>query len=1138
MASDLPPIKLGGQIAASPPSPSSAKPSAVAHRAAALHKLPAPLIIPSVCLAAGPVSCGPPILEPVGLRKGLSQVSMSYIEARGRQAKTPSGLSASPPNLLSVSPPVHGTSPKTPTGGRLTPFSAPVGNASSPPSPPYLYLGDAKSPGMPPMPPMSLSSSPEKSPVASPSSSSSSSMLWHLPMMPRNASKTKLATQGEAVRQRSHSETQAVSPLLFRKYEQEIAEAKKAQELALEESVEMSRKLDQARGDTEELQQREKTLQALCELWSSRVVNEEKANTTANNRLSARIGETQGELSKVIEEITRTEDQVGKLSRLVEIAKEERKQLESSVESVSMRLEIMVSQVQPLRDYSDPQKRALLPQRDKLAASLVAENNLLKDRIDLWTSEADKREKMMEPKKKQLKTLMDEVASLERSADTQKQRRAASAARRRAEAECATDVFCDIEDKQQLWEDYPAAMLLACKAQCNIIRSCIENHEGFEFKSDGENFGVSFSSAISAALCSVAIHQRLAVYTWPNGLPCGLKVRVGLNTGEVYPVVAKGQRGGSKIDYFGPVVNKAARVFSSAAGGTTLLTEATMEAIKAEEESSTGWSNLIFEARGAKQLKGFAGEENIFEVSSKVQCAPDEAETAVAGEEGPGPMKLTQSQKRASDLICQLMDGKLSDKIIDEASKLKQQLAVIVAEQEALEAQCGGLRGESAKLKSANFELQRSLVSFKYEALKGVQFIDGVDNAQVRIANARRAAVERLPTAEQALVRCRTELQAALQKSTGLDRALALGGTTGDVLLSKLLDSGKATARNGDVALKALYESVRTLAASLEEMRAREDAVVRALGGLAKKSGEGDLAATPQRLDSASVSRAKELGRLISRGDSYINLLPDRALACGHESDTALSIEVAFDLRCRALVLEARIRDAKAAKEEAEVLWELADGDMLDRDSDIQDLEGVLATAVAALDSTRALVEVEQRKLDRASQEFSEALRGRTQQNLTLALVVADTEAVLRRDLTKALRDSEAARAIEDTYQLYFPSQSRREGQGSARRRDPAERLPEVLRTARSEKDLEALVAAMRAPPARSGSATAARGAGATPGTPKRSIFLKRARSLMLGKEQRGPELSQVTLGSQKGLFSQAVIARPDGPVVKTLVSL
>eukprot|EP00727_Mastigamoeba_balamuthi_P003602 m51a1_g13239 putative adenylate cyclase (668) ;mRNA; f:102-2578 len=667
----------------------------------------------------------------------------------------------------------------------------------------------------------------------------------------------------------------------------------------------MSRKLDQARGDTEELLQREKTLQALSELWSSRVINEEKANTTANNRLSARIGETQGELSKVIEEITRTEDQVGKLSRLVELAKEERTQLESSVESVSMRLEILVSQVQPLRDYSDPQKRALLPQRDKLAASLSAENNLLKDRIDLWTSEADKREKMMEPKKKQLKTLMDEVASLE----------------------SVTIMFCDIEDKHQLWEDYPAAMLLACKAQCNIIRACIENHEGFEFKSDGENFGVSFSSAISAALCSVAIHQRLAVYTWPNGLPCGLKVRVGLNTGEVIPVVAKGQRGGSKIDYFGPVVNKAARVFSSAAGGTTLLTEATMEAIKTEEESSTGWSNLIFEARGAKQLKGFAGEENIFEVSSKVLCAPEDPETAGADEEGPSPMKLTQSQKRASDLICQLMDGKLSEKIIDEASKLKQQLAAIVAEQEALEAQCGGLRRESAKLKSENFDLQRSLVSIKYETLRGVQFIDGVDNAQVRIANAMRAAAERLPEAEQAL---------------------------------------------------ALYESVRTLAASLEEMRAREDAVVRALGGLASDNGEGDLAVTPQRLDSASVSRAKQLGRLISRGDSYINLLPDRALACGHESDTALSIEVAFDLQCRALVLEARIRDAQEAKEEAEVLRELADGDMLDRDSDIQDLEGVLATAVAALDSTRALVEVEQRKLERASQEFSEALRGQT----------------------------------------------------------------------------------------------------------------------------------------------------------------
>jgi predicted ATPase/class 3 adenylate cyclase len=118
-----------------------------------------------------------------------------------------------------------------------------------------------------------------------------------------------------------------------------------------------------------------------------------------------------------------------------------------------------------------------------------------------------------------------------------------------------TFLFTDVEGSTRRWEADPDGMRAALAAHDEVLRSAIAAHEGWLFKHTGDGVIAAFASARSAVNAAAAAQRVLQ-----------LPVRMGLATGEAE---LRGQ------DYFGPVLNRAARVMAAGHGGQVLLADST-----------------------------------------------------------------------------------------------------------------------------------------------------------------------------------------------------------------------------------------------------------------------------------------------------------------------------------------------------------------------------------------------------------------------------------------------------------------------------------------------------------------------------------------------------------------------------------
>ncbi|KAM7197790.1 adenylate cyclase [Naviculisporaceae sp. PSN 640] len=142
-------------------------------------------------------------------------------------------------------------------------------------------------------------------------------------------------------------------------------------------------------------------------------------------------------------------------------------------------------------------------------------------------------------------------------------------------------VFTDIKNSTQLWETYPDAMRSAIKLHNEVMRRQLRLIGGFEVKTEGDAFMVSFPTATSALLWCFAVQTQLLGVTWPseilNSVNCqptydrdnklifrGLSVRMGIHWGEP---LAEPDPVTRRMDYYGPMVNKASRISATADGG-------------------------------------------------------------------------------------------------------------------------------------------------------------------------------------------------------------------------------------------------------------------------------------------------------------------------------------------------------------------------------------------------------------------------------------------------------------------------------------------------------------------------------------------------------------------------------------------
>lgn len=159
-----------------------------------------------------------------------------------------------------------------------------------------------------------------------------------------------------------------------------------------------------------------------------------------------------------------------------------------------------------------------------------------------------------------------------------------------------TFLFTDIEGSTKLWERHTDPMKTAVKRHDLLMREGIERNGGYVFKTVGDAFCAAFSKASDALAAAIEAQHALIGAGEETGL---LRVRMALHTG------AAEEREG---DYFGPPVNRVARLLIGH-GGETLLSQATYELVRDVLPEGARLRDL-----GLHRLKDLSRPEHVFQV--------------------------------------------------------------------------------------------------------------------------------------------------------------------------------------------------------------------------------------------------------------------------------------------------------------------------------------------------------------------------------------------------------------------------------------------------------------------------------------------------------------------------------------------
>ncbi len=131
-----------------------------------------------------------------------------------------------------------------------------------------------------------------------------------------------------------------------------------------------------------------------------------------------------------------------------------------------------------------------------------------------------------------------------------------------------------------------------------VLREAVESGGGVVVKTTGDGLHGVFTTTRAALDAALAPQRALAAEAWE--VPGGLKVRMGLHTGDA--VARDG-------DYYGPAINRAARVMSSAHGGQVVVSHATEEILRDALPDDIALVDL-----GEHRLPDLARPERIFQV--------------------------------------------------------------------------------------------------------------------------------------------------------------------------------------------------------------------------------------------------------------------------------------------------------------------------------------------------------------------------------------------------------------------------------------------------------------------------------------------------------------------------------------------
>jgi len=126
-------------------------------------------------------------------------------------------------------------------------------------------------------------------------------------------------------------------------------------------------------------------------------------------------------------------------------------------------------------------------------------------------------------------------------------------------------LFTDIEGSTARWETDPIGMRAALASHDELLKSVVETHGGVMFASMGDGIGAAFRRAGDAVAAAVEVQRLLTRHSSYDG-GRALRIRMGIHTGEAE------ERDGN---YYGPTVNRAARLMGVAHGGQIVVSEVT-----------------------------------------------------------------------------------------------------------------------------------------------------------------------------------------------------------------------------------------------------------------------------------------------------------------------------------------------------------------------------------------------------------------------------------------------------------------------------------------------------------------------------------------------------------------------------------
>ncbi len=202
-----------------------------------------------------------------------------------------------------------------------------------------------------------------------------------------------------------------------------------------------------------------------------------------------------------------------------------------------------------------------------------------------------------------------------------------------------TFLFTDVEDSTRRWDADASATEALVASHNELVRTVVERHDGYVFASMGDGFAAAFVRASDAVAAAVELQESIT----GERASSRLRVRMGVHTGEAVE---------RDDDYFGPTVNRTARIMALAHGGQILLSAATAGLVQEIETVELG----------EYQLRGMGRPERLHQV---VKAGLERDFPPIRGERGPAhnlPAALTSfvgRQVEMEGLMVRVMKGRM-----------------------------------------------------------------------------------------------------------------------------------------------------------------------------------------------------------------------------------------------------------------------------------------------------------------------------------------------------------------------------------------------------------------------------------------------------------------------------------------------